>query len=61
MECDKDNEGRENWLINVDVKRGGEVVVPVVVGDLTYVERGLAQIAGRVLGAKLVEERLNIS
>ena len=54
MECEKDEEGRETWRINVEVKRGGEVVVPVVAGDRTYVDRGLAQAAGRELGAKLV-------
>lgn len=43
MECDKDEEGRETWRINVEVKRGGEVVVPVVAGDRTYVDRGLAR------------------
>ena len=30
MECDKDDEGRETWRINVEIKRAGEVVVPVV-------------------------------
>lgn len=35
MECDKDNEWRETWLINVEVTRGGEVVVPIIAGDLT--------------------------
>lgn len=47
MGCDKDEEGRETWRINVEVKRGGELVVPVVAGDRTYVDRGLAQLAGR--------------
>lgn len=54
MECDKDEEGRETWRINVEVKRGGEVVVPVVAGDRTYVDRGLAQVAGREVGARLI-------
>ncbi|EIM14007.1 hypothetical protein PchlO6_2102 [Pseudomonas chlororaphis O6] len=57
MECEKDEEGRETWRINVEVKRGGEVVVPVVAGDRTFADRGLAQVAGRELGAKLVAER----
>ncbi len=57
MECEKDEEGRETWRINVEVKRGGEVVVPVVAGDRTFPDRGLAQVAGRELGAKLVAER----
>src|SRR5476651_753682 len=42
MECDKDDEGRETWRINVEVKRDGAVVVPVVAGDQTYPDRGLA-------------------
>lgn len=54
MECDKDEEGRENWRINVAIKRGGEVVVPVVAGDRTYVDRGLAQVAGRETGTRLI-------
>ena len=54
MECEKDEEGRETWRISVEVKRAGEVVMPVVAGDRTYVDRGLAQVAGRELGAKLV-------
>ena len=53
----KHDEGRETWRINVEVKRGGEVVVPVVAGDRTYVDRGLAQVAGRELGAKLAKEK----
>ena len=57
MECEKDEEGRETWRINVEVKRGGEVVVPVVAVDRTYVDRGLAQVAGRELGATLVTKR----
>ncbi len=54
MECDKDEEGRETWRINVEVKRGGEVVVPVVADDRTYVDRGLAQVAGREVGTRLI-------
>ena len=54
MECDKDVEGRETWRINVEVKRGGEVVLKVIPGDRTYVDRGLAQVAGREVGAKLI-------
>lgn len=54
MECDKDDEGRETWRINVEVKRGGEVVVPVAAGDRAYVGRGLAQVAGREVGARLI-------
>lgn len=56
MECDRDEEGRETWRINVDVKRGGEVVMLVVAGDRTYVDRGLAQVAGREVGARLIAE-----
>ena len=52
MECDKDEEGRETWRINVEVKRGGEVVVPVVGGDRAYAGRGLLQLAGRVAGGQ---------
>lgn len=52
MECDRDEEGRETWRINVEVKRGSEVVVPVVAGDRTYADRGLAQAAGREVGAR---------
>ena len=47
MECDKDEEGRETWRINVEVKRSGEIVVPVVAGDRTYLDRGLPQVSGR--------------
>lgn len=54
MECDKDHEGRETWRINVEIKRTGEVVVPVVAGERTYVDRGLAQVAGREVGARLI-------
>ncbi|MEX5583623.1 hypothetical protein [Pseudomonas lurida] len=54
MECDKDDEGRETWRINVEVKRGSEVVVPVVPVDRTYVDRGLAQVAGREVGTTLI-------
>lgn len=54
MECEKSEEGRETWRINVEVKRGGEVVVPVIAGDRTFADRGLAQAAGRELGAKLI-------
>jgi hypothetical protein len=57
MECEKDEEGRETWRINVEVKRGGEVVVPVVAGDRTFPDRGLAQVAGRELGEKLLAGR----
>ena len=56
MECDKDEEGRETWRINVEVKRGVEVVVSVVAGDRTYVDRGLAQMAGREFGARLISK-----
>lgn len=52
-----DKEGRETWRINVEVKRGGEVVVPVVAGDRTYVDRGLAQASGSEVGARLIAER----
>ena len=38
------------------MKRGGEEVVPVVAGDRTYVDRGLAQVAGREVGARLIVE-----
>lgn len=49
--------GPVDLRINVEVKRGGEVVVPVVAGDRTYVYRGLAQVAGRDVGARLIAER----
>lgn len=49
--------GRETRSINVEVTRGGEAVVPVVAGDRTYVERGLAQVAGRELGVRLIADR----
>ena len=54
MECDKDEEGRETWSVNVEMKRGGEVVVRIVAGDQTYVDRNLAQVAGREVGARLI-------
>ena len=57
LECEKDNGGRDTWRINVEVKRGGKVVVPVVAGVRTYVDRGLAQVAGREVGARLISER----
>lgn len=53
-ECDKGEGGRETWRINVEVKRGCEIVVPVVAGERTYVDRGLAQVAGREVGARLI-------
>jgi hypothetical protein len=55
MTCDKDEEGRETWRIRVEVMRLNEVVIPAVDGDLTYTDRGLAQLGGRVLGIKLVD------
>lgn len=36
------------------MKLGGEVVVPVVAGERTYVDRGLVQVAGREVGARLI-------
>jgi hypothetical protein len=57
MECETLESGQEVWRINVEVKRVDDVVIPVVAGDQTYPDRGLAQVAGRVLGAKLVAER----
>lgn len=56
MERDKDDEGRETWRINVEVKRGGKVVVPVVAGNRTYVDRSLAQVAGRGVGGRMITE-----
>ena len=56
MECDKGDKGRETWRINVEVRRGSEVVVPVVAGDRTYVDRGLAQDAGLEVGAGLISK-----
>ncbi len=56
MTCEKDEEGRETWRIRVEVKRGDEVVIPAVDGDQTYVDRGYAQIAGKALGIRLVDE-----
>lgn len=58
MECDKVEDGRETWRINVEVRRVDEVVIPVVAGDRTFPDRGLAQVAGRELGAKLIAERM---
>ena len=57
MMCERGDEGRETWRINVEVKRVDEVVIPVVAGDQTYPDRGLAQVAGRELGARMVAER----
>lgn len=57
MTCKKDDEGQEVWRINVEVKRIDEVVIPVVAGDQTFPDRGLAQVAGRELGARMVAER----
>ena len=54
MECDKDLEGRETCRISVEVKRGSELVVPVVAIHRTYVDRGPAQLAGREVGATLI-------
>lgn len=31
-------------------------MMPVVAGDRTYVDRGLAQVAGRELGARLITD-----
>ncbi len=56
LNCEKDADGRETWRIRVEVKRIDEVVIPAVDGDCTYVDRGLAQVAGRELGARLVDE-----
>ena len=47
----------EVWRINVEVKRVDEVVIPVVVGHLTVTDRGLAQVAGWELGARMMAER----
>jgi len=57
MECETLESGQEVWRINVEVKRVDEMVIPVVAGDQTYPDRGLAQVAGRELGAKMVAER----
>lgn len=57
MTCEKGGEGQEVWRINVEVKRVDEVVIPVVAGDQTFPDRGLAQVAGRELGARMVAER----
>ncbi|EJM48116.1 hypothetical protein [Pseudomonas sp. GM48] len=59
MECETLESGQEVWRINVEVKRVDEVVIPVGAGDQTYSDRGLAQVAGRELGAKLAAEWLN--
>jgi hypothetical protein len=56
MTCEKNDDGRETWRINVEIKRGEEVVIPVVAGTQTYVDRGYAQIAGKALGMKLIDE-----
>jgi hypothetical protein len=56
MTCEKNEAGRETWRINVEIKRGEEVLIPVVPGTETYVDRGYAQIAGKALGMKLVDE-----
>lgn len=57
MTCEKDSEDRETWRIRVEVKRGIEVLLPAVDGQQTYVDRGYAQIAGKELGMKLVDEK----
>jgi hypothetical protein len=54
MTCEKNEEGRETWRTNVEIKRGEEVVIPVAAGTQTYVDRGYAQIAGKALGMKLI-------
>lgn len=56
MTCEKNEDGRETWRINVEIKRGEEIVIPVVAGTETYVDRGYAQKAGKELGIKLVDE-----
>lgn len=56
LTCEKDAQERETWHIRVEVKRIDEVVVPAVAGNRTYVDRGLAQVAGRELGARLIDE-----
>ena len=47
----------EVWQINVEVKRVDEVVIPVVAGHQTFTDRGLAQVAGWELGARMMAER----
>lgn len=44
--------------LGLGLQVGGEVVIPVVAGDQTYPDRGLAQVAGRELGATLVVKLL---
>lgn len=56
MTCEKNEASRETWRINVEIKRGEEVLIPVVAGTETYVDRGYAQIAGKALGMKLVDD-----
>lgn len=56
LTCEKDAGSRETWRIRVEVKRIDEIVIPAVDGDRTYVDRGLAQMAGRELAARLVDE-----
>lgn len=46
MECETLESGQEVRRINVEVKRVDEVVIPVVAGDQTYPDSGLAQVAG---------------
>ncbi|MPQ68297.1 MULTISPECIES: hypothetical protein [unclassified Pseudomonas] len=57
MECEKDGKGRETWRIKVEMELDGAVVVPVVAGGRTFPNHGLAQVAGRQLGAKLAKEK----
>ena len=45
------------WRINVEMKRVDEVVIPVVAGHQTFTDRGLAQVAGWELGARMMAER----
>ncbi|WP_223483670.1 hypothetical protein [Pseudomonas sp. A-RE-19] len=57
MEYETLASGQEVWRINIEVKRVDEVLIPVVAGDQTYPDHGLAQVAGRELGVKLAEAK----
>lgn len=51
--------GHQDWLINVEVKRVEEVIIPDVVGDQTYADSELEQVTGRDLGREWRRIALN--
>lgn len=55
MTCEKNEDGRETWKINVEIKwRRG--CYSSRCRYATYADRGYAQIAGKALGRKLIDE-----